>query len=176
MHVGSDLENLMPTTSAGGAQMFETIVVAMDGSEQSNRAADLAAGLAKESGGRILAVHVKELMAGRAAGPIHVNENEIVAEIRDRVKQLNADGIKAELQVTSTMTGGPAHVIADAAEKEAADIIVTGTRGHTAIAGVVLGSVAQRLLHLAPCPVLVVPDGIESGGREAETAGTTVAG
>ena len=38
-----------------------------------------------------------------------------------------------------------------------ADLIVTGSRGHTAIAGIVLGSVAQRLLHLADCPVLVVP-------------------
>ena len=156
--------------------MFTTIVVAVDGSQQSNRAADLAAVLAKESGGRILAVHVKELMAGRAAGPIHVNEDEIVAEIRGRVKRLNDDGIKAELQVTSTMTGGPAHVIAEAAEKEGADVIVTGTRGHTAIAGVVLGSVAQRLLHVAPCPVLVVPESIATGGRSRETAGTTVAG
>ena len=156
--------------------MFTTIVVAMDGSDQSNRAADLAAVLAKESGGRILAVHVKELMAGRAAGPIHVNEDEIVAEIRDRVKRLNDDGIKTELQVTSTMTGGPAHVIAEAAAKEAADVIVTGTRGHTAIAGVVLGSVAQRLLHVAPCPVLVVPDGIATSGRSTETAGTAAAG
>jgi nucleotide-binding universal stress UspA family protein len=61
------------------------------------------------------------------------------------------------------MTGGPAHVIADAAAKESADVIVTGTRGHTALAGVFLGSVAQRLLHLAGCPVLVVPDAASAG-------------
>jgi nucleotide-binding universal stress UspA family protein len=97
--------------------MFQTIVLAVDGSEQSNRAADFAATLAKESGGRILAVHVRELrMAGRAAGPVHVNEDEIVAQIRARIEELNDDGIKTELQVTNTVTGGPAHVIAEAAE------------------------------------------------------------
>ena len=138
--------------------MFETIVLAVDGSKPSNRAVDYAAKLANESGGRILAVHVEELMAGRAAGPVHVNEDAIQDEIRAHVKQLNEDGIKTELQITSTMTGGPAHVIAEAADREGADIIVTGTRGHTALAGVFLGSVAQRLLHVAPCPVLVVPD------------------
>jgi nucleotide-binding universal stress UspA family protein len=164
-------------TSAGGAQMFQTIVLAVDGSEQSNRAADFAATLAKESGGRILAVHVKELMAGRAAGPIHVDEDEIVDEIRSRVKQLNDDGVKTELQVTSTMTGGPAHVIAEVAEKEAADVIVTGTRGHTAITGVVLGSVAQRLLHVAPCPVLVVPIEASASREQAtEAAGAATPG
>jgi len=149
--------------------MFGTIVLAVDGSEPSDRAVEYAGRLAKESGSRIVAVHVKEIMAGRAAGPVHVNEDEILDKVREQIKQLNDDGIKAELQVTSSMTGGPAHIIADAAEKESADVIVTGTRGHTALAGVFLGSVAQRLLHLASCPVLVVPD---MAGR-AGAAGST---
>lgn len=138
--------------------MFETIVVAVDGSEASNRAVDYAAELAKRSGGRILAVHVKELMTGRAAGPVFVNEDEIQDQLRVRVEQLSDAGIKTELQVASTTTGGPAHAIVDAAQEGGADVIVTGTRGHTALAGLFLGSVAQRLLHIARCPVLVVPD------------------
>jgi nucleotide-binding universal stress UspA family protein len=153
--------------------MFGTIVLALDGSAPSNKALDYAATLAKESGGRIVAVHVKELMAGRAAGPIHLDEDEIQASIRDQIKALKDDGLKAELQVTTTMTGGPAHVIADAAEQEGADVIVTGTRGHTALAGVFLGSVAQRLLHLAPCPVLVVPDAVTQAGGTRDHAAAT---
>ena len=152
--------------------MFVTIVFAIDGSQPSDRAVDYAGRLAKESGSLIVAVHVKEIMAGRAAGPVHVDEDEILTKVRGQIKQFNDDGIKAELQVTSSMTGGPAHIIADAAVKESADIIVTGTRGHTALAGVFLGSVAQRLLHLAGCPVLVVPDrasrsGAPGSAREA---------
>lgn len=138
--------------------MFGTIVLAVDGSQPSDTAVGYAARLAKESGSRIVAVHVKEIMAGRAAGPVHVNEDEILDKVRGQIQQMNDDGIKAQLQVTSSMTGGPAHIIAEAAAKESADVIVTGTRGHTALAGVFLGSVAQRLLHLASCPVLVVPD------------------
>jgi nucleotide-binding universal stress UspA family protein len=152
--------------------MFGTIVLAVDGSRPSDKAVDYAGRLAKESGGRIVAVHVKEIMAGRAAGPVHVDEDEILEKVRAQVKNLKDDGIKAELQVTSTMTGGPAHVIADAAAKESADVIVTGTRGHTALAGVFLGSVAQRLLHVAGCPVLVVPDTVAgaSGSAAAQEA------
>ena len=48
-------------------------------------------------------------------------------------------------------------MISDAAREVGADLIVVGTRGHTAIAGLLLGSVTQRLLHIAPCPVLSVP-------------------
>ena len=158
--------------------MFGTIVLAVDGSPPSDKAVDYAGRLAKESGGRIVAVHVKEIMAGRAAGPVHVDEEQILEKIRGQVQRLADEGINAELQVTSSMTGGPAHVIADAASQESADIIVTGTRGHTALAGVFLGSVAQRLLHLAACPVLVIPDAsaAETGAAAGRGATTTTDG
>src|SRR5919197_2547563 len=81
-------------TSAGGAQMFQTIVLAVDGSEQSNWALNYAATLAKESGGRILAVHVRELMAGRAAGPVHVNEDEIEAGVPAPGEEVEEGGVK----------------------------------------------------------------------------------
>jgi nucleotide-binding universal stress UspA family protein len=55
------------------------------------------------------------------------------------------------------MLGGPAHAIEEIAEKAGADLIVVGTRGHSPVAGLLLGSVTQRLLHIARRPVLVVP-------------------
>ena len=61
--------------------MFGTIVLAVDGSRPSDKAVDYAGRLAKESGSRIVAVHVKEIMAGRAAGPVHVDEDEILAKV-----------------------------------------------------------------------------------------------
>jgi nucleotide-binding universal stress UspA family protein len=137
--------------------VFKTIVLAVDGSESSDRAVTYAGDLVRESGGRIVAVHIKELIAGRFAGPVHVDEEDLQAKIRKQVKDLSDAGVDIGLEVHSTMTGGPAPVIADTARRESADVIVTGTRGHTALAGVIVGSVAQRLLHVAPCPVLVVP-------------------
>jgi nucleotide-binding universal stress UspA family protein len=55
------------------------------------------------------------------------------------------------------MVGGPAKSIADVAEEEGADLIVIGTRGHTGLPRIALGSVTQRLLHLAHRPVLAIP-------------------
>jgi nucleotide-binding universal stress UspA family protein len=48
-------------------------------------------------------------------------------------------------------------MIADVARDSGADLIVAGARGRTQLSGLLLGSVTQRLLHLGPCPVLVVP-------------------
>jgi nucleotide-binding universal stress UspA family protein len=156
--------------------VFKTIVLAVDGSESSDLAVAAAADLARESGGRIVAVHIKEMIAGRFAGPAHVDEGELQAKIRAQVKELTDSGMNVTLEMHSTMTGGPAPVVADTAAREDADIIVAGTRGHTALAGVIVGSVAQRLLHLAPCPVLVVPIGHGRHGHTSERAEHATAG
>ena len=49
-------------------------------------------------------------------------------------------------------------------------MIVVGTRGHTAIGGLLLGSVTQRLLHIGTCPVLAVPAVRVTAGSEPEVA------
>jgi nucleotide-binding universal stress UspA family protein len=58
-------------------------------------------------------------------------------------------------------------MIADLAREIDADAIVVGTRGHSPVAGLLLGSVTQRLLHIAPCPVVAVPAGIPTTGAQA---------
>ena len=55
------------------------------------------------------------------------------------------------------MLGGPAQAIEEIADEARADLIVVGTRGHSPVAGLLLGSVTQRLLHIAGRPVVVVP-------------------
>jgi len=134
--------------------VFKTIVLALDGSEESRQALPLATGLARQDGARIVVAHVEQVGRG---GPIPANEHEIQAEIRKQAEELSADGIETSVEMHNVMLGGPAHAIAEIADGANADLIVVGTRGHSAVAGLILGSVTQRLLHLARCPVLVAP-------------------
>jgi nucleotide-binding universal stress UspA family protein len=137
--------------------MSKTVVLGLDGSPDSVRAVPYARELAGPDG-RIVAVHVRELFLGRAGGQtLAANEDEIEADVRRTVNEIKATGVSATLKVVTTASRGPAHELADIAGREDADVIVVGTRGHRQIAGLLLGSVTQRLLHVAPCPVLAVP-------------------
>jgi nucleotide-binding universal stress UspA family protein len=71
--------------------------------------------------------------------------------------ELSKSGLTVMVRIVNHVGPQPAHVIADLARDADADLIVVGSRGHGTIPGVLLGSVVQRLLHVAPCPLLVVP-------------------
>jgi nucleotide-binding universal stress UspA family protein len=137
--------------------MFKTIVLALDGSDGAQKAIPIATALARESDGRIVIAHVEQHVAGKGGGKLIATEDEIQAEIRKQAEELASDGVETTVEMRAITLGGPAHPIAEIAEESDADLIVTGTRGHTAVGGLVLGSVTQRLLHIAPCPVLAVP-------------------
>ena len=141
--------------------MFKTIVLGLDGSESSDSALQHATMLAREQGSRVKVVHVIEIVAGRGGGMLRLDEDELKSKIEQQVKELVDGGIDAELEFHAAMAGGPAHVIHEVAARSDADLIITGTRGHTAAAGILLGSVAHRLLHLSRCPLLIIP----SAGR-----------
>lgn len=68
-------------------------------------------------------------------------------------KKLDAAG---RFHTTHMHVGQPAEVIARLADELGCDLIVMGAHGMGALAGLVMGSVATRILHLAPCPVLLV--------------------
>jgi nucleotide-binding universal stress UspA family protein len=139
--------------------MFKNVVVALDGSESSDEALAYATRLSLDHGSKLHVVHVVEVMVGRVRGTLRVNERDIQAKIREQVNELTQAGLDAELEFRSAMVGRCGNVIADLATEREADVIVTGSRGYSAFAGMLLGSVTQRLLHLADCPVLVIPCG-----------------
>lgn len=138
--------------------MFKTIVLALDGSDGSRKAIPFATELAQNDKAAILIAHVEERNLGKGGGPLHVDEEEIKAEIRRQADELSAQGIDTSIQMVDVMLGGPAHAIEEIANSAGADLIVLGTRGHSPVAGLLLGSVTQRLLHIARRPVLAVPE------------------
>ena len=101
--------------------------------------------------------HVVERIAAKGdMAPLHADEPEVKAAVEKQAADLRDQGIDTDVRSESVVLGGPARSLADVAGETGADLIVVGTRGHSALAGVILGSVTQKLLHLATCPVLCV--------------------
>jgi nucleotide-binding universal stress UspA family protein len=158
--------------------MFATIVWATDGSEAADRALPYVKELADSFGAKVIVAHSEEFLLGPRAGgqPVHVDEEEMQAKIRGQVEELKNGGVDAEFKLTGgTSLQGAAHMIANVARERDADLIVTGTRGHTALAGLLVGSVTQRLLHIAPCAVMAIPPARKHSDKDAADAATAAA-
>jgi universal stress protein A len=91
---------------------------------------------------------------------------EATKRLESRAAKCAAAGIDATVEVA---VGRPARVIADTAINRGTDLIVMGTHGRSGFAHLVLGSVAERLVRTAPCPVLTVRD----TARVADTLATS---
>ena len=138
--------------------MFNTIVVGLDGSEGSRQAVPLASDLAERYGAKVVLVHVDERIAAKGGVlPVLPNEEQVRGEIQELAQQLSGQGINASSEVVEIVLGGPAHALEEVAVRESADLIAVGRRGHSPVAGLVLGSVTQRLLHIARRSVLAAP-------------------
>ena len=137
--------------------MFKTIVWATDGSPNADTALPVAKALVQEHGGSLVVVHIVQRFATETGLAVHADEELVKAKLERIVGELSGEGIDATLRIVNHIGPQPAHDIADAAREMGADLIVLGTRGHGAVAGLLLGSVVLRLLHVAPCPVVAVP-------------------
>ena len=144
--------------------MFNVIIWASDGSAHADRALDYAQKLAEASSAKLVVTHVREVTVGRAAGyPVQPDEAEIEAKIQGQAQALKDAGIDVEYVQAGATVGGAAHAIADLAAERNADLIAVGTRGRSGLRRMLLGSIAERVVHHAPCPVLTVrrPDPAE---------------
>ncbi|MGA8806077.1 MAG: universal stress protein [Solirubrobacterales bacterium] len=137
--------------------MFDTIVLALDGSDEARNAIPVATELAEKEEAKLVIAHVLQYPAAKGGEVPPPGEDEIRAEIKQQAEDLSTRGIPVEVEFADSVLGGPAHAIVDIADRTGADLIVTGTRGRTSVAGVLLGSVTHRLLHIAKRPVLAVP-------------------
>jgi nucleotide-binding universal stress UspA family protein len=140
--------------------MFRKIIWATDGSDSADGALPLVTSLAAESGAELVVVHSVEHLAGpRSTGAptLQADEDEVEQKVARRVAELSEQGIEASSSIVQGGVTGAAHTLAKVAGELGADLIVAGTRGHNPVVGLLLRSVTQRLVAIAPCPVLVVP-------------------
>jgi nucleotide-binding universal stress UspA family protein len=145
---------------------FNKILAPTDFSEDSKLALTYAVTLAQKFSSEIIVVHVDQPLA-----PVMVSElnpgldvstmNRIAEEGRLlALKELDATTARlreSEVKVRSLMrVGAPFLEIIHAAQSEGTDLIVMGTHGRSGLAHVLMGSVAERVVNKAPCPVLTV--------------------
>lgn len=141
------------------------IVVPLDGSEFSFRAAEYAINLARLTDGEIICVHaVVDVPYMEYLGPGIVNMSRYMDEAKEqaekwfsqvRTSASTKEGVKVRGDTIFNLTSVAESILRYASEQKA-DLIVTGTRGRAGLKRVVLGSVASAIVAHADCPVLVV--------------------
>jgi nucleotide-binding universal stress UspA family protein len=140
---------------------FTKILVPVDFSDHSAAAQQTAVEIAKTFGAKIWLLHCYQLHPGgvspygiAAPASYHDDVRDVVTrQLRECQEKVEAAGVPAEASVSSEFA--PQGIV-EMAEDIGADLIVMGTRGLTGIKHVMLGSVAERTVRLAPCPVLTV--------------------
>ena len=140
--------------------MFKTILVPTDASEPARRALMIALEMAKEFGSRIVLLHVvftPEAMGYTLSSGISVPQEEISIYGREALTAA-LDGIDTgNVPIEKKQKPGhPGSAILEEIESGNIDLVVMGNRGYGPIAGVLLGSVSQRILSKAECPVMII--------------------
>lgn len=145
--------------------MFQRILVPLDGSPRAERALPVAARIARASGGSILLLQVVsppiDYGGGLGAGGLVSGEmiESDIAEASSYLKTIATMELLAGIAtVTEVLYGPPAQDILAYTETQEADLIIMCSHGRTGITRWVLGSVAHRLAHQSPVPVLVLRD------------------
>jgi nucleotide-binding universal stress UspA family protein len=143
--------------------VFKTILVAVDGSEQSMKAVDVAISMANKYGAKLTAIHLAIFPFDERDHPspqlqkafdeeVHTQTSQWFTDIKRRGKENNVE-VKTELIVTSKSIQ---YGISEYADAQKTELIVIGSRGKSGIEKLYLGSVASAILTYVSCTVMVV--------------------
>ncbi len=152
--------------------LFNKILVAFDGSEQSKRAIEYAADMANTNKGKLIVLTVVPrvtlpVFPDEGFGTVPVTTTQDWAEYQDKMnasyKKSQDDAMKdvktryPKLSAEAILLEGrPSSTIVEQAEKNQADLIVMGSRGIGGISGWILGSTSRRVVESCTKPVLVI--------------------
>jgi nucleotide-binding universal stress UspA family protein len=126
---------------SGGHGTFERVIVASDGLEDSERAVALAGSIARSHGSRLTLLH--------ATGHLHGDDHRRITE------QAHNLGLAADGGDVLLPRGGAHRAIVDSATEVGASLVVVGSRRRAGARAI--GSVSRRVVHDAPCSVLLAP-------------------
>ena len=138
--------------------MLEKILLAVDMSDYARKAVPAAAELAKAGGGTVHVLHVRELYYPVPPTVVGDSPEEAQQLVDSVVEELKKTGVTAEGAVRTSTGGSPASILLEQAREVGAGMVVLGSRGLSNLGGLLLGSVANKVVQLSSCPVLVVRD------------------
>ncbi len=141
-----------------GLRLHASILVAYDGSRFSEAALDQAIAMATAGQGKLYLMHVVNLNVEYIAftpGLAEKVAEEAQGMLQKAEQKVKNAGLACE--VVMGYDAQPHRPIVAAAKKHQVSLIVVGSQGRTGLAKALLGSVSQRIIGHAPCPVLVVP-------------------
>ncbi len=139
--------------------MFENLLLAVDGSEHAMKAAQVASNLANAMNSQTL-----RIVVAYDTIPVHIGDPYMQNALNARISETE-EILQRAVQVvwavsaqiyTEMIEGNPAETILEVARNRNVDVIVMGARGMGKLPGLLLGSTSQKVLALAPCPVLIV--------------------
>ena len=138
--------------------MYASIIVAMDGSEQSLLALEHARAIAERFSSKLILVHafphtsdLRDSIEYNNLVALRIKRGEEIIEAAR--KHLGPMSIEVDEEL---LEGPAAEAIFSAAATRNSDLIVMGSRGMGSLKGMVFGSVSTKVAHYAPCPVMVV--------------------
>ena len=140
--------------------MFSKILVPVDGSDNSLRALDAALLLSEKIGSEVTAIHVMEDIP-----VLHIQSEKLLRKLIDDFKKESqlilskASDIATKKGIslnTKLLQGNAGSTILDFCENGKFDVIVMGSRGMGKFKELVLGSVSSKVVHHAPCPVMII--------------------
>ena len=140
------------------AELFKKILIATDGSKRTQNAVETGIELAKQHNSKVYAIYVVDTVTFTSI-PMDVTWENMYQLLKDegeeavsRVKEA-AQGVDVETQV---LEGNPAVELTKFAKDNGIELIVVGTLGKSGIDRLLLGSVAEKVVRIAPCPVMVI--------------------
>lgn len=147
--------------------MFENILLAVDGSTHSQKAAEAGIGLAKSTKGKVMAIFVIDVAKEyEGIGGVSWNiADDVVKGIKNSLKDCGNDTLKVVGEAAKKadvpfdgkiIEGEPATEIMKAAEDAKVDLIVMGRLGRTGMSKFLMGSVAEKVIRNSKIPVLMV--------------------
>jgi nucleotide-binding universal stress UspA family protein len=137
--------------------LFSRILVAVDGSQSAEKAFEKSIYLAQKCDSKLDVVHVVSCELGGDSATTFELLDELRTKAEKMLDEYKIQAAKSNVPIEITVTqGDPAQVIIEIAKTKRYDLIIMGTRGKSAFQELLIGSVSQKVMHHASCPVMVV--------------------